>query len=156
MKKIFITLFTLAAMFTLFSVTASAETTKTVNYYDESGNLITINGMYYNNQGYPMFNANCYYTDANGNPVYVGGCRVYYTDTNGNLTAGNHYYDADGNIVSPPTSYPNGWGCGSYCYNVQGNIVNGAYYYDDFGNPIDPPATTQPSTNYCCGHGGSR
>ena len=131
----------------IISVPAMAANAKTVNYYDENGNPITINGIYYNSEGYPMFNASSYYLDANGDSVYVGGCRVYYYNQNGDLVAGNYYYDTNGNAVSKPTSYPGGWGCGMWYYNSQGNVVNTTVYYDDFGNPVDPPATT-PTPNY--------
>lgn len=151
MRKMLSVLLAIVLISTMsFNVTAFAATTRAVNYYDEHGNFVTINGMYYNSNGYPMFNASCYYTDANGNPVYVGGCRAYYYNANGDLTAGNYYYDANGNAVNRPASYPGGWGCGAYYNNAQGNAVNNITYYDDFGNPVEPPVTQTPINH----HGG--
>lgn len=76
-KKLMILLAALIVITTLCSVTAFAAGTSKVSYNDENGNQITVNGLYYNSVGYPMFNASCYYTDANGNLVYVGGVAVY-------------------------------------------------------------------------------
>ena len=73
-----------------------------VVYYDQFGNEITVDGLYYNNQGLPVFNAGCYYLDDDGEAVYVGGCRVYYTDATGNLAAGRYCYNADGTIIPLP------------------------------------------------------
>lgn len=143
MKKGLASLLVAVVFFTMLSTTAFAANTNTVNYYDENGNQIAVNGLYYNSDGYPMYNASSYYTDADGNSVYVGGCRAYYYDADGNLVAGNYYYNTNGEAVTPPTSYPSGRGCGTYYYNAKGNVVNGTYYYDDFGNPVDPPATTR-------------
>lgn len=162
MRKILAAFCAVALMSTLllgFSVTAFAATPKAVEYYDEQGNQITIQGVYYNSQGQPMFNSSCYYLDTEGNPVYVGGCRIYYYNADGELVAGNYYYDTNGKAVTRPASYPGGWGCGSYYYNTQGNVVNGTTYYDDFGNPVDPPQSTQPTyprsggRGYGCGCG---
>lgn len=114
MKRRLAVVFAIAMMLTmLFSVSALAASNPIV-YYDENGNEITVNGMYYNSQGRPMYNANCYYLDADGNHVYVGGCRAYYYDADGNLVAGNYYYDANGNAVSRPSSYRGG-GMGHGC-----------------------------------------
>ena len=136
---------TLAVVSTIFlNASAFASDTSTIKYYDEYANEVTVNGLYYNKDGYPMYNADSYYTDAKGNSVYVGGCRAYYYDKNGNLTAGSYYYDTKGKAVTKPTSYQGGWGCGTYYYNEQGDVVNGTYYYDDFGNKIDRPATSRP------------
>lgn len=154
MKKMFLTLFAVVVMLTMsLSMTVFAASAKTVNYYDENGNQITINGLYYNSQGQPMFNASCYYLDVDGNPVYVGGCRAYYYDKDGNLVAGNYYYDASGNAVARPSSYPGGWGCGAWYYNAQGNVVNGTTYYDSSGNPVTAPSTTYRGYGRCCGWG---
>ena len=151
MKKAFTFILMLMVAMTMFGVTALAAT-KTVTYYDEDGNQIIVNGLYYNSQNQPMFNASCYYLDADGSPVYVGGCRVYYYNADGDLTAGNYYYDSNGKAVSRPASYPGGWGCGAWYYNAQGNVVNSLTYYDDFGNPVEPPATQVPSyRGGCCG-----
>lgn len=156
MKKRLAVILALAMVFTmLFGFSSLAADTNTITYYDENGNEITINGMYYNSQGCPMYNANCYYLDEDGNPVYVGGCRAYYYDEYGNLVPGNYYYNADGKAVSPPSTYPGGRGCGRYYYNSQGNVVNGTFYYDDFGNPVEAPATTTTPAyrgGGCCGH----
>lgn len=148
-----LTIIVLSGIF--FSTTALAANTSvnTVKYYDENGNQITVNGLYYNSDNYPMYNAGCYYTDADGNLVYVGGCRVYYYDAEGNLTVGKYYYDANGKAVSRPAAYPDGLGCGTYCYNAQGSAVNGTYYYDDFGNPVELPENTVPSYSSCCRRG---
>lgn len=142
MKRILAVIFALAILSTTLGVTAFAAK-KTVQYYDEKGNPITISGLYYSNQGVPMYNAGCYYLDENGEPVYVGGCRAYYYDADGNLVAGNYYYDQNGNAVTRPSSYPNGYGCGAYYYNTQGKVVNTTTYYDDFGNAVEAPATPQ-------------
>jgi len=153
MKKILALVLVLVMSVASFAVTVSAATVKTVNYYDENGNPITVNGLYYNSQGQPMFNASCYYLDANGNPVYVGGCRAFYYGANGTLTAGNYYYDINGTAVPRPASYPGGWGCGAWYYNERGDVVNRLTYYDDFGNPVDPPAQpspSQPVRGGCC------
>lgn len=150
MKKILAIVLTLLFMTTMLIVTAFA-TTKTVDYYDKNGNRITINGMYYNSQGAPMYNAMCYYLDADGNPVHVGGCRAYYYDTDGNLVPGCYCYDQDGNTIPLPSSYPNGYGCGMWYYNSQGEAVNKKTYYDDFGNFVDPPVNNRLRKNYCGG-----
>jgi hypothetical protein len=155
MKKLFLFSFIVGFMllFSTMSFALSAEV-KTVDYYDVDGNKVVINGMYYNIQGYPMFNASCYYLDAEGNPVFVGGCRAYYNNAKGEIVPGNYYYDAEGNAVQRPTSYPGGWGCGTYCYNTQGDIEEGAYYYDDFGNPVDPPVAQSPPVSQASRCGG--
>ncbi len=153
MKKICIAVFVLVASFAIFSVTAFAVTqieTDAVEYYDENGNLITIDGLYYNAQGFPCFNAGCYYLDGEGNPVYVGGCRAYCYDINGEFVACRCYYDAEGCAIDPPTAYRGGCGYGIWRYGDNGAIVNGSFYYDSFGNPITPPK--QPG-NGCCGGG---
>jgi hypothetical protein len=152
MKKVLAAVLVFAAMSVMFSVTAFAEETA-IAYYDESGNPITVNGLYYNNQGVPMYNAGCYYLDENGDPVYVGGCRAYYYDENGVLCPGSCYYDGDGNAVAPPASYPGGYGCGMWYYDSEGGIVNQATYYDGSGNPVRMADTARPRAGRggCCG-----
>jgi hypothetical protein len=148
---------TAALLFAIFAVPAPAASPGSVDYYDEAGRKITLSGLYYDSNGYPMFNAGCYYTDADGAPVYVGGCRAYYAGPDGSFTAGSYYYDAKGNAVAKPDSYPGGYGCGTYCYDAWGRAVPGAYYYDDFGNPVQPPETTPaPRRGGCCGHSRAR
>jgi hypothetical protein len=153
-KSIALVLFAIifAAVFSAGAL-AAARAVETVDYYDANGNKITVNGMYYNTQGHPMFNANCQYLDVSGNLVYVGGSRVYYYKADGDFAPGKYYYDADGRAVPRPSSYPGGWGCGTYCYDSRGNIVRGTYYYDDFGNPISPPAVQAIPPSYCGGRG---
>jgi hypothetical protein len=52
-----------AVVTAMFGVTVfGAE--QAVLYYDEAGNAININGLYYNSEGYPMYNAGYYYLDA--------------------------------------------------------------------------------------------
>lgn len=151
-----LTLAVVCMAFTGVPVAAATNTTSdAVTYYDANGNPITISGMYYNNQGYPMYNAGCYYLDENGDPIYVGGCRAYYYDENGELVPSRYLYDEDGNAISPPSSYYGGWGCGYYRYDAQGNLANGMYYYDEDGNAVNPSAGTTPRVRggACCGGG---
>ena len=112
MKKRCTAILLLATLISLFSAVsfAAAQTeTETARYYDQSGNLITTDGLYYNAQGCPCFNADCYYLDGDENPVYVGGCRAYCYDENGDLIPCRYCYDAEGNAIDPPVSYR---GCG--------------------------------------------
>lgn len=118
MKKILAIILTLLVMTAMYIVTAFAAA-KTIEYYEENGNQITVNGMYYNSQGMPMYNSECYYLDEDGNPVYVGGCRVYYYDEDGNLVPGRCYYDSDGNAVPCPSSCPGGYGCGKFGKSIE-------------------------------------
>jgi hypothetical protein len=139
---------------------AFAASANEIAYYDESGNSITVNGLYYNSQGCPMYNANCYYLDSDGNPVYVGGCRAYYYNADGDLTAGSYYYDPNGRAVTHPASYPGGYGRGTWRYGANGDVVSATTCYDDFGNPVDPPDSppADPAPGYprggCCGRRG--
>ena len=140
MKKRLLTVMALVLIASaILAVTALAAPARQTGYYDEQGNRITVSGLYYNRQGHPMFSAGCFYLDANGEPVYVGGCRVYYYDESGNLIPGRFYYDSDGNAVPRPRSYPGGFGCGRFYYDADGNPVSGTFYYDDFGNRINSP-----------------
>jgi len=140
--SVLISMIFIAALLITMSASVFSAPHNGIIYYDENGNQITVGGMYYNSQGYPMFNAQSYYLDANGNPVYVGGCRAYYYNASGNFTPGSYFYDANGNAVTKPSSYPNGYGCGWWYYGENGSITNGTFYYDDFGNPVTPPANS--------------
>ncbi len=123
MKKVCIAFLLLVAVFSLFSVTAfAAPLTEpdAVEYYDEDGNNITVDGMYYNGQGLPCFNENCYYYGGDGNPVYVGGCRAYCYDASGDFVPCRYYYDTEGNPVAPPARPMPGYGRGGGCCGGRG------------------------------------
>ncbi|MDL2319402.1 hypothetical protein LJC74_10120 [Eubacteriales bacterium OttesenSCG-928-A19] len=123
MKKSLAVILVLTVLLTVISSVATmTPNAKTVSYYDENGNPIEINGMYYNNESYPMYNASSYYLDVYDDPAYVGGYRVDYYNQKGDLVAGNYYYDDFGNPVDPPATTPtpnyrgndyrSGWCCG--------------------------------------------
>lgn len=146
MKKLFTVVIAFAAVCVFYFEAAAAESIK---YYDEYGNQVTVNGMYYNNEGYPMFNAKCYYIDENGDFAYVGGMRSYYYDADENFTPCMYYYDVYGNPVEQPDSYPGGWGCGMFCYRADGSVASGVFYYDEYGNAVQPSAGNR--RGGCCG-----
>jgi hypothetical protein len=111
MRKKVLPALAMAALLTLGTLpwhSTSALAASSVAYYDKDGNEITVSGMYYDRQGNPMYGPGCYYLDAEGNPVYVGGCRAYYYDAEGNLIEGDVYYDAEGNPVTRGNGYRRG------------------------------------------------
>ncbi len=161
MKKLLTVILSLVTVISIFTGTAFTLTpteSGAVSYYDENGNPITIDGLYYNAQGVPCFNAECYYLDGDGTPVFVGGCQAYCYDVNGDFIPCRYYYNATGEAVNPPASYRGGCGFGTWCYGDNGAVVNGSFYYDDFGNPVTPPAQGKPGNGRgggCCGGGRS-
>lgn len=107
-------------------------------YYDRFGNKITIDDMYYDNQGCPMFNENCYYIDTDGNTNYVGDEKVYYRNSRGRLIAAEYYYDTDGNVVPCPVALCPYGVCDGYCYSTNGYCTR---YYSNSNSDYYSGAT---------------